>query len=167
MNELVEAIEQSDELPEFTADVVNSTGKVTKYGNVFAANGLKPNKGKDLRDHVQYAVSKNDGLMLLFYGREGKNTSPRFGDIIASVTMKCELYIDPIRYLKKDGVRGVEELENAVLSFIHGLKIGNDRHCNQSLRVEAWREVGDPDFYVTGIDVVRQQVSLKEQSKTK
>tara|TARA_R110001599_G_C12094013_1_gene646350 strand:+ start:287 stop:796 length:510 start_codon:yes stop_codon:yes gene_type:complete len=152
---LAAAIEAAAELPEFTADVENGSGKVVEYGNVFVANGVKKPYGGSIEQHVKFVVSKNSGLALLFYGRSGKNTNTKSSTLVAEVRQTCELHIDPIKYLKQPGVRGLEEMEEAVASFIHGLILDNDTHCKQALQVHDWQEAYDKHRYVTQFTIVK------------
>ncbi len=150
------AIAAGEDLPEFTADVVNENGKVTKWGSVFVLN-TKPDKtkGKSIDETVQYTAKLNDGLALVIFGRAGDASKSTSTKLQAEVTHMVELYVDPIKYLRKEGVRSIQELEEAVLTFLHGLLIEPNAHCNTRLQVKRWHEVGHPEMYATRIELSR------------
>lgn len=154
-DKLVAAIADSADLHEFTGDVEDGNGKVTKWGNVFALHGYradgKKRPGKSINETVQNVTAKNSGLALVIFGRGGE---PIDGNKLqGSVSHLVELYIDPVRYLKRPNVRNLTELEEAVLRFLHGLIIPPATHCMEGLKVKRWYEVGHDEMYATRIEI--------------
>lgn len=156
-DQVVAAVATSTELPEFTGDV-EVEGKVKKWGNVYAVHGYrsdgKKRPGSTIDDAVKDAVSKNDGIALVMFGRAGEMIED--SDDQAKVSYLFELYIDPIRFLRRDGGRNLTEIELAVIRFLNCLNVNPSDHCFHELKVKRWEEVGHPEMYATRITVERE-----------